>query len=87
MKRNKKYALYRAFSADGRLLYVGSTQQLWQRFRDHTPGSWLRQTATITVQWFDGRGAAAAAERRAIAIERPEWNEIGAPPCDDLKHG
>lgn len=75
-------ALYRHFDAGGALLYVGISSSLTDRMHQHTcQSSWFGEIATVTVQHFDDRNDAVAAERVAIATEKPlhnkAWNSAG----------
>jgi DNA-binding XRE family transcriptional regulator len=75
--------LYRAFDADGALLYVGITA-LWQhRMRAHRLTSpWMDDVATLAFTKFATREEAIAAETHAIWVERPAFNIAGTctPP-------
>lgn len=72
----RKTALYRHISADGELLYVGIALTPVERMRDHKKGSrWFEQVATVTLEWFDTRALALAAEAAAIKAERPVYNK------------
>jgi hypothetical protein len=62
--------LYRLFAADGKLLYVGITDDLNQRLAAH---SW-RGFARFTSEAYPTRESAEAAEARAILIEKPAQN-------------
>lgn len=71
-------ALYRFFAADGSLLYVGITFDPDARQRQHertAAMTWWPLQARRTVEWFDSRPAAEAAEKQAIKQERPRFNE------------
>lgn len=77
-------ALYRFYSADRRLLYVGITGNPQGRFAAHEQAEWapmadLRRTR---VRWYQTRHAALAAEVRAIRRERPIYNQQGAAGLD-----
>ena len=68
-------ALYRHFSSDGGLLYVGVSRNPFERLADHIRrGDWSLEIATITLQWFDDQQEALDAEHAAIIAERPLWN-------------
>ena len=70
--------LYRHFDKDGTLLYVGVTASPLIRQSDHCGTSkWGREIATITVEHFDNRRAALAAEWTAIQAEKPRHNIVG----------
>lgn len=68
--------LYRHFDADGRLLYVGVS---WSAVVRYGAGhrhiaEWAKDVAKMTVERFDTRGQAEAAERKAIREECPLHN-------------
>lgn len=68
-------ALYRLFNIEGRLLYVGITDGPETRWNTHASQKhWWPNVATKTVEWFDTRNDAEAAERRAIYAEAPLHN-------------
>lgn len=70
--------LYRYFDADGNLLYVGIAKDPDKRRREHERTSqWLHLATERTVEWYDDRDSALAAERRAIRDERPIHNRVG----------
>ena len=67
--------LYRHFDADGRLLYVGISLNALARLSQHSlDASWFKDIRLVTIEVFDTRLKAAAAERKAIRSERPMWN-------------
>lgn len=68
-------ALYRHFDADGRLLYVGITDDL--AFRDKThraTADWHGDVVRTETQWCLSRSHASALERVAIQFEGPLHN-------------
>ena len=68
-------ALYRHFSKNGELLYVGVSRNPFERLADHVRrGDWTREIAAITLQWFDDPDQALDAEKLAITVEKPRWN-------------
>lgn len=67
-------AVYRIYGADGRLLYVGMTGDLRQRFWQHASQRWFLLAETIRVEWFATEKAAREAERQAIRAEHPQRN-------------
>lgn len=78
-KPEPKVALYRHFDADEVLLYVGITNDLPARTRNHTKSShWAEFAVRSEAEWFDTREAAAQAERQAIATEGPLFNAVHA---------
>lgn len=69
--------LYRMFSLDDELLYVGITLDPSLRFRDHrNKKDWWPEVAKITLEHFDSRKGAADAERAAVRHESPVFNSI-----------
>jgi len=82
----KKCALYRLWSDDDRLLYIGISQDPDQRFLQHRQlKSWWPQVARKSIEWHPTREVAEAAERVAIGNERPIHNiqhQAKAQPID-----
>lgn len=69
--------LYRLFDSEGRLLYVGVTDDVWRRVGEHErTQEWGDDIVRVKRQRYPGRAAALAAERRAIHIEKPVHNVI-----------
>jgi len=72
--------LYRFFDADDRLLYVGIAGNPGRRFHQHANGPdgkpWWSHVARSTMEHFDTREEAAAAEVAAIVTERPMHNVV-----------
>lgn len=67
--------VYRFFSGDGELLYVGCTGRLTQRITNHASSKhWFADVATVTVQHFNNRAEALAVEAAAIDTESPRYN-------------
>lgn len=82
-------ALYRHFDADGNLLYVGVSFDVFNRTSSHLHAApWRAAIAQITIERFGNRGDALRAEWRAIHTERPKYN-IGhaKAPLLGLKQG
>lgn len=75
MTTTHHHALYRFYSATGQLLYVGITNNPGNRFTQHQQDKpWWHDVAGISVERFDTREEALAAETRAIAVEHPLYN-------------
>ena len=73
--KNNKTALYRHFSADGELLYVGISLSVLQRIGQHSKhSSWFNRIARISIENFDSREEAKLAEQRVIESEKPFFN-------------
>lgn len=67
--------LYRHFDAKGVLLYVGISFSALMRLQGHKKNSsWFSEISTVTLERFYNRQGALAAERKAIAEERPRYN-------------
>lgn len=77
-----RYVVYRLFG-DGRLFYIGSTNDLVRRLTEHT-GWWTEHVDRLRVQVFPELEVARAAERLAIQEEQPLINVIstGRPAND-----
>ena len=72
--------VYRVFSHDGTLLYIGSTIDLEGRFVRHsTHSGWFREVRLITIEQHPALEAARAAEDAAIVAEDPKYNIAGTP--------
>ncbi len=73
-------AMYRYYDADGVLLYLGITDDTYQRWRSHEiKARWWALVASSTVEWYPSREAAADAEKLAIAEEKPLRNIKDVP--------
>ncbi|QQM45155.1 GIY-YIG nuclease family protein [Streptomyces liliifuscus] len=72
--------LYRFFDDEGRLLYVGITNNPQNRWADHAHKArinenvWWHLVRVVHTEWCDTRGEAEAAEITAIRHERPLHN-------------
>lgn len=67
--------LYRHFDGSGALLYVGISLSALTRLQQHNQCShWFADIRSITIEKFDSREAAVAAETRAIQNESPAYN-------------
>jgi len=72
---NRGACVYRAFSADGVLVYIGCTGNDLLRFEQHRASKdWWPSIANITVEHFPSRLEAMAAEAKAIREEGPLVN-------------
>lgn len=70
--------LYRIYGADGTLLYVGVTCDWEERVRRHASTQpWWDEVEYVDFEPRQPRRLALAAERRAIAEERPLYNIAG----------
>lgn len=74
-EQERSCALYRHFDSDGALLYVGISVHPTLRTYQHMHVSdWSDEIANITVERFDARSKALAAETEAIRVENPKYN-------------
>lgn len=74
----ERTALYRLFDTDDRLLYVGIANNPERRWKQHAyekADLWWHEVTDRTVEWFESREKAAAAEIIAIRAENPRYNE------------
>lgn len=68
-------AVYRHINADGATIYIGCSVNPIQRTATHTSASpWIRDVASISIEWFDTIEAALAAEAALIEAESPIHN-------------
>lgn len=68
-------ALYRLFTVDHRLLYLGIAEDPDARWLGHAATApWWPLIVHKTVEWFTDRTAALDAERIAVQNERPIFN-------------
>ena len=69
------FVLYRHFTGDGQLLYVGVTNNPVARWRSHRRTKvWWPEVVHTTYALFGSREDLLAAERAAIIAERPAYN-------------
>lgn len=76
-KQVSPHVLYRLFAADGTLLYVGITNELRRRCREHSYKTWFTEVASIDVTPFQSQERAAAIEALVIAEHAPKYNRAG----------
>lgn len=70
-----KHYLYRHFSNDKELLYIGITANEEKRRKKHNSEfSWAKQIAFTEITEFDDKLSAAIAEKDAIIAEKPRFN-------------
>lgn len=81
------HVLYRFFSSTGQLLYIGITMNPPNRFKAHqSDKNWWTLVAGITVENYSSRAELAAAEKRAISVERPAYNKTHNRQSPVLHH-
>lgn len=77
-----KTTLYRHFCADDRLLYVGITDCMGERNRQHALNSpWYSKVARTEIQECLSRSHAEALERVAVQFEKPLHNITHSLPA------
>jgi predicted GIY-YIG superfamily endonuclease len=70
------HALYRFYGAGGTLLYIGITNSLPRRLRQHNDEkAWWLGVTEVKVEHYPHREAVLEAERRAIKAEKPLYND------------
>lgn len=84
-------ALYRVYDAEGKLLYIGISQNPDVRFGQHSQTKdWWGEVAERKVEWLPTRAEATTAEKMAIQTENPYWNRnhavrpLGNPEAERL---
>jgi hypothetical protein len=71
----RRVALYWHYDEAGVLLYIGITDGLSKRGKDHARYSpWVEFATHVRAVWLDSRPEAEHAERRAIVTENPIFN-------------
>ena len=69
--------LYRAYGADGALLYVGISASAIARMMEHRRSAmWWPEVRRLDIEPFATRTEAIDAEREAVASERPLFNVL-----------
>lgn len=67
--------LYRLFTVDRRLLYLGIAEDPEERWVEHSlTAQWWPLVTHRTVEWFPDRGTALRAEKLAVQAEAPLFN-------------
>ena len=69
--------LYRFFNRGGQLLYVGITDDVFKRWRQHSVDKpWFGEVSRFERDWYPDRDSVLAAEKHAIITEKPKYNII-----------
>lgn len=77
---DRPHVLYRLFTKDGALLYVGITDRGPRRWVEHARTKpWFGSVARFHIERFDTRAELEAREVEAIQAERPLYNVIHNP--------
>jgi len=75
--------VYRFFRADGRLLYVGITQEREKRFLRHSERPWWPEVTRVRIETYPTRSEALEVETEAISAEAPVHNRM-RPAAPDI---
>ncbi len=71
----RPHFVYRVYSHDGTLLYVGSTCDVWSRIEMHSrEAHWFDWAYRVDIEEFNDKRQALAAEKSAIVTEGPIGN-------------
>jgi hypothetical protein len=71
----ERTAVYRVFGEEHLLLYIGMTNSIPIRWNGHEAVQpWWDELRSLTVEWYESRPEADAAEEAAIRAERPKYN-------------
>jgi hypothetical protein len=71
----ERTAVYRIRGEAEVLLYIGVTNNVVIRWNGHQAVQpWWDELRSLTVEWFDSREEALAAEKAAILAEQPKYN-------------
>jgi predicted GIY-YIG superfamily endonuclease len=80
------HVLYRFYDIDRQLLYVGITNNPWQRIKAHeSDKDWWNEVAHATFEHYQSRMELEAEERAAIKSERPRYNKTHVQPGPELE--
>ncbi len=71
-------AVYRYFSENGVLLYVGISKRVAARMSQHKGKEWDKLVSSIKVDWFATKDLAKTEETRAILEEYPLFNKANS---------
>lgn len=76
LKQTIPHAVYKMYSKDDTLLYVGcSTNPFGNRLRRHgEERPWIKDVTTVKVAWYPGWEEGTDAEYKAIQDEHPKYN-------------
>jgi hypothetical protein len=71
-----RFHLYRHYDANGDLLYVGQSNNAFERYREHRyVDGWTLSAVVMKIESFDSLDEVIAAERKAIRTENPRHNQ------------
>lgn len=70
------YAVYRAYDAEGRLLYVGATKNLPNRLGTHRHAAWFATMTLMLVERYATAREASDREQEWITNGHPLYNKV-----------
>ena len=74
-------SLYRQYSKNGSLLYVGVSLIALKRIIQHSAcSSWFEEISKVEIEHFETKALALEAERSAIILENPIYNKNKRKP-------
>ena len=77
-RTNSVHHVYRCYDESGRLIYVGSSLNLFGRLATHRNQTWWApQVTKVVAKVYPNGVVAREAERKAIRTENPRWNKYG----------
>ena len=83
---SKAHFLYRHFGVNLELLYIGVTNNVQRRVKDHSKNSdWFPTVRNITMEVFESREEVLDAEKEAIKKEKPKHNIHHSRHIKELK--
>jgi predicted GIY-YIG superfamily endonuclease len=72
---DSKTVLYRFYDGKNELLYIGVTNNILRRMRQHLRDKdWAKEIHSTKVEYFNERIYALEAEKKAIVAEKPKYN-------------
>jgi predicted GIY-YIG superfamily endonuclease len=75
----ERTALYRIWGDADLPLYIGISKDFGTRWKQHAKQQpWWGEMRRLTVEWYDSRPEAEAAEVTAIRAEKPKYNKTHA---------
>lgn len=80
--------LYRLFNHADELLYIGVTDNVFRRWKEHSKDKpWWYEVYKFTQETYPDRASVEAAERNAIKVEQPLYNVTHAARNTRSSHG
>lgn len=69
------FCLYKLYSSENKLLYVGITKSITNRLAQHNNRTWYKEIARIDTKLFLTRKECLEAEKETIKTENPIFNK------------